>query len=847
MAQANPFDQFDAKAAPRPAAELKPLIGIPEKAPEAKEPPSGYRVTASGNLEAIPGGPADPNRPGGAGPKTATELDLEAKKASEKKRGDTIRAIMGRVEDLYQADIAGQPLERLGGLTEYIGTLPKNERFNAAANSMLPLIRPLIAQTAKEGDSDKEMQVFMAYIPQASDADATIVEKLDMLKTLIGGMVDGKVPSETLATAAPVNPETAAQLQQMFEAGATAEQISQAAAQLNLSVPAEMLSAAINYRDAGGKGASLFPASQTPQAPAGPSPEMQALGAGVGDIVQGAGDILGLVGNPLNAVVNQALGTNLSTDLGSSLRSATGLPTGNETASAIIRGATGGLAGAGAAGLLARGTTGAVSSGLGQMAQAPLLQTAGGGGAALGAEMARDQGAGPVGQIGAALLGGVAGAGGAKAVGAALAPRVPVSSAVTAAKADNIPVMTSDIAPPETFIGKNMQALGERIPLTGTGAVRVAQQDARTNAVNRLLTDYGVGDEATTAKVTASLNQTRAAEVQKYTKMKDDVIAPLSSAGEVPIPNATKAIDDEIARLERLSPETFAPAISVLRRWRSDLTGKTLEDVETLRRQVGEEFSSEGMAAVKKEAQKSLNRIYGPLNEDMGQFIKANGAPRDYAKWRIANGRLSESISELKKSGLRRALRDGDVSPEVVESLLFSSKPSDVATLYRNLGPQGKAAARTAILDRVYRGMKDKGGGEVTPEKFLTEVRKQAGQVRIFFSKPEADRIEGLIKALELTNRAGQANVKTQTGQQAVVPTLATGVTSLISQLVGGDVTATAAGALLATGAVGGLTRVLENPSVGRALIQLRQASPKEEQAALKRLVAAINAVETEQ
>jgi hypothetical protein len=329
--------------------------------------------------------------------------------------------------------------------------------------------------------------------------------------------------------------------------------------------------------------------------------------------------------------------------------------------------------------------------------------------------------------------------------------------------------------------------------------------------------------------------------------MKDDVIAPLSSAGEVPIPNATKAIDDEIARLERLSPETFAPAISVLRRWRSDLTGKTLEDVETLRRQVGEEFSSEGMAAVKKEAQKSLNRIYGPLNEDMGQFIKANGAPRDYAKWRIANGRLSESISELKKSGLRRALRDGDVSPEVVESLLFSSKPSDVATLYRNLGPQGKAAARTAILDRVYRGMKDKGGGEVTPEKFLTEVRKQAGQVRIFFSKPEADRIEGLIKALELTNRAGQANVMTQTGQQAVVPTLATGVTSLISQLVGGDVTATAAGALLATGAVGGLTRVLENPSVGRALIQLRQASPKEEQAALKRLVAAINAVETEQ
>lgn len=846
MAQ-NPFDQFDAQAAPRPASQLKPLIGIPEKPEKPREAPAGYRYTADGNLEPIPGGPADPNVKQG-GPRTATEIELEAKRASEKKRGETISAIMGRVEDLFKADIEGQPLSRLGGLTEYIGKLPKNERFNAAANSMLPLIRPLIAQTAKEGDSDKEMQVFMAYIPQASDADSTIVEKLDMLKTLIGGMVDGKVPSETLASAAPVDPKNAAQLQQLFEQGATAEQINQAAAGLNLSIPADMLNAAIVYRDAGGKGASLFPASKTPEAPQGPSPEMQAIGAGVGDIVQGAGDIAGIVGNPLNALINQIAGTNLSTDLGRTLREATGLPTGNEAASAIIRGATGGLAGAGAANLLARGATGAVQGGLQQMAQAPLLQAAGGGGAGLGAEVAREQGAGPIGQVGGALLGGVLGAGGAGAAGAMMAPRVPVSSAVTAARAEKIPVMTSDIAPPETFVGKSMQAIGERIPVAGTGGVRVSQQEARTDAVKRLLTDYGVGDETAATKIASSLKETRGAEISKYTKMKDEVIAPLASAGEVPMPNAMAKIDEEIARLSAISPEGYAPAVAILRRYRQDLMGKSLDGIEDVRRLVGNEFAADNMAAVRTDAEKSLGRIYGALKEDMGEFIRVNGAPRDLVKWKVANARLKESVDELKKTGLRSALRDGDVTPETVTNLLFSSKPSDIAALYRNLGPKGRANARTAIMDKVLKDAVGKDGNldAITPETFLNAVRKQAAQLRIFFPKAEADRIEGLAKALQLTSRAGQANVMTQTGQQAVVPASATSLITGISYLMGGDVGATALGTLLATGAIGGITRVLENPSVGRALVQLRQASPKEEQAALKRLVAAMNAVETE-
>jgi hypothetical protein len=45
-----------------------------------------------------------------------------------------------------------------------------------------------------------------------------------------------------------------------------------------------------------------------------------------GDLVEGAGDVVGLVANPLNAATNAALGTDLSTDFGASLRGLTGLP-----------------------------------------------------------------------------------------------------------------------------------------------------------------------------------------------------------------------------------------------------------------------------------------------------------------------------------------------------------------------------------------------------------------------------------------------------------------------------------------------------------------------------------------
>lgn len=191
---------MDAQGQPVPYTEPQPQTGphpFTVGTPRPKDPPaapSGYRWTGDGDQQYIPGGPADPHQR----PLSATEIDAAAKEQGGKRRAETIRAITGRVRDLYKQDIQGQPASRLWGATEYIDRIPSNERFTSAGRAMLGLLRPLVAQSAKEGDSDKEMEAFLAYVPSADDSDKTIEEKLSMLEVLIGGMVDGKSATETM-------------------------------------------------------------------------------------------------------------------------------------------------------------------------------------------------------------------------------------------------------------------------------------------------------------------------------------------------------------------------------------------------------------------------------------------------------------------------------------------------------------------------------------------------------------------------------------------------------------------------------------------------------------------------
>lgn len=147
------------------------------------------------------------------------------------------------------------------------------------------------------------------------------------------------------------------------------------------------------------------------------------LGLGVRSVIEGVGDVAGIVMNPLNTALNatglpqkltgQPLA--MANDPGVNIPDALGLPKpqfdGERTVSAISRGATGGMATYGL-GTVARTASGAAGMVGRALTAAPVTDVVAGGAAGGSAETARQAGYGPAGQLIAGVVGGGVGIGG---------------------------------------------------------------------------------------------------------------------------------------------------------------------------------------------------------------------------------------------------------------------------------------------------------------------------------------------------------------------------------------------------------------------------------------------------
>ena len=235
--------------------------------------------------------------------------------------------------------------------------------------------------------------------------------------------------------------------------------------------------------------------------------------------------------------------------------------------------------------------------------------------------------------------------------------------------------------------------------------------------------------------------------------------------------------------------------------------------------------------------EKALRAIYDPVRQDMGDFIRQNGQRRDYDRWSVANRRLSEEANALQNQALKRALRTGNATPEVVNNLLFSSKPSDVAALYRNLSPRGRAAARQAIIARAATRATNAGEGAASPTRFATEIRDLGRSVGVFFNGDDLTRLQGLTRVLNATRRAGEANVFPTTGAQNYLTTLITGGVGAF-----GGVEALAAGA-----SVGLAARLYESPAVRNLLLQASRTEDPQRLREIAKRIAAIEAAGVEE
>lgn len=147
----------------------------------ANKPPPGYRYTAGGNMEVIPGGPADP--------KTLTAASRPT--ISAKERADAIAAyfdadaIDRTIASLRQQYEQGPGSTKgVYGLRDYLPT-STNRTFDDIGNQARGAVKRTKGFTGGEGNTIAESEaLYGPYLPKASDYDAQILNKIKALEEL---------------------------------------------------------------------------------------------------------------------------------------------------------------------------------------------------------------------------------------------------------------------------------------------------------------------------------------------------------------------------------------------------------------------------------------------------------------------------------------------------------------------------------------------------------------------------------------------------------------------------------------------------------------------------------------
>lgn len=604
--------------------------------------------------------------------------------------------------------------------------------------------------------------------------------------------------------------------------GATAEQLTEAA-KAAFTSPGR---GAIETAGQVANGISQAASEQQPQSQGLYNDVSRQIGLTARYGIEGMANTLSLVTDPLTHAIENVTGKDLSTtsELGQKASNALGLPTPQTKTERIVGAASRAMAGAapmvGVGNVMAKAAgpvTQAVGRGLSADAMGQVAAGAGGSGAA----QAVQEGGGSQGEQLAASIGGALIAPGAvrgvqRVKQAIRAPAQP-SQLLNDANRLGVRVMTTDAVPPKTFVGKFAQSTGERVPVAGTGMPRMSQQKERIEAVKRVAQDIG-GDlsEYPDEALAASLRTKRAADVQKYVDLKSSVFQKLDQAGPMPTSNVNTQIDSEIQRLTDLGSESFNGIVRKLQDLKGAIQGKNITQVETLRKAFGETLGADDFAAVKSEADKVSRLTYRALNKDIESFIKNSGSDRDVTKWKVANKRLSDMIGELDSTAFKNALNKGDISPESVRKLLLKKDAkSDISRLYKTLTPDGRAAARTAIIKDAV----DSAGGleNISPQRFVNALDKLSDQTGIFFNEAQRQQVDGLVRVIKATQRASESAANPQTGQSLAIPVIATWLGSVFGN--------TAAG-LSAGASIGGLARVYESKPVRDMMIKLSQVPP---------------------
>ncbi|EOG1220205.1 DNA transfer protein [Salmonella enterica subsp. enterica serovar Infantis] len=337
-----------------------------------------------------------------------------------------------------------------------------------------------------------------------------------------------------------------------------------------------------------------------------------------------------------------------------------------------------------------------------------------------------------------------------------------VAKTIANAESMGITPMTSDLIKPGNALTRGIQQSGEGAIL-GTGAKREAQQAARSDAVSNYLNKFG---EYNADDVVKSLTSTLKGRREFAGKVLEDITQKMGST-PVPTSNAVTAIDDSLAKLNRLGTSADKNLVSTLENLKAELSNPSIDFDLLKQHRTAFRSNVQGDATVFPNQAKAItNSIENAMSRDLKSAVGKTLGAQDAARYIKANSDYSNIYNKVLNKRIATKLNDAtnQATPELINSVVYSRNASDIKRIWPALDSKGKDAMRAAYISKIAEKASD------SPAKFITEVNKlkrQAGGeiYNTVFNGQHMKELNALHDVIRETARADTAGVVTQTGQ----------------------------------------------------------------------------------
>ncbi|EEH4118723.1 lytic transglycosylase domain-containing protein [Salmonella enterica subsp. enterica] len=338
--------------------------------------------------------------------------------------------------------------------------------------------------------------------------------------------------------------------------------------------------------------------------------------------------------------------------------------------------------------------------------------------------------------------------------------------AIQFANAADVPLHTTDVLQPNSRVGRMAQTTAENIPFAGTSSMRANQQEARSQLVDEFASRFGEYDPSI---VVGSL-KAKSSGIRRAAGNRLEQVQNAMAGVNIQPSRAIQQIDNEIADLQKLGGAADNETISKLKVYRDELSRNAgasgpmamdLQQLSALRSQFRQDVKGERQALINR-SKAAVNRVYNAMTSDIDSAIGQNLGNDTLRRYKQANAIYADEANKLQNTRLKNVIMKGDLTPEVVNNMIFSKNKSEVQNLYRSVGQVGRAQMRNGIIGKAM----EKSGG--SPDQFLRQVNLMSNQTGITFKGRDAAYLKGMKNYLESTKRAGQAGVTTPTGQQTI-------------------------------------------------------------------------------